>query len=135
MKSFMRSFVTGALMLDGIVISDSVPDADVDDKFNSCADDGCSSRASPNDPGVCVASSQACSVGGSCAAGSCGACGGTGQPCCKAGDLPPFCTGAGTACDGANVCVECGKSGQPCCFDYVVGEPTCRGGGKCDRCP
>jgi hypothetical protein len=66
---------------------------------------------------ACVAAGDSCETGGipgTCGAGSCGDCGGVGQPCC------PFmgteqCTAGGAVCqDGA--CIECGDASEPCCF-------------------
>jgi len=77
-------------------------------------------------------------VPGTCTNGSCGNCGGPGQPCCngnpnggRAGD---FCTAAGLTCveagGGGSVCSMCGGPGQPCC-----GGTTCDAGGCCNQDP
>src|SRR5262245_15306566 len=72
--------------------------------------------------GICVEAGSSCGVDeGTCQAnGSCGICGGAGQPCCPwkptASQLMR-CSAPNTTCDFArNVCQPCGQSGQPCCF-------------------
>jgi hypothetical protein len=57
-----------------------------------------------------------------CAAdGSCGTCGGKGQPCCAGTTITSyrFCTTPGTYCNTTTTplytCVSCGGAGQPCC--------------------
>ena len=80
----------------------------------------------------CVAAGQPCGQGltGTCTAGSCGSCGGLGQPCCavshsEACSSPQGacggCTQSGTMCSTSGpdgTCVACGAEGMTCCYDY-----------------
>jgi hypothetical protein len=90
----------------------------------------------------CVAAGQPCGQGltGMCTAGSCGSCGGRGQPCCAVSQSEGCsgpqgscggCTQSGTMCstsgpDGVytlldatpGTCVACGADGLTCCYGY-----------------
>jgi hypothetical protein len=86
---------------------------------------------------VCVSNGVACGHGlGTCANGSCGSCGGLGQPCCPV-DMsegcsgPPDagacggCTQTGTMCFPNQLggsCVACGMEGQQCCINDCIGQ-------------
>jgi hypothetical protein len=82
---------------------------------NTCSDGGCcvTNPASGSYPYTrCVTSGQTCAttVGSMCANGSCGTCGGLGQPCCTS-NYGTFCSAPGTACrttGAVQVCVDSG---------------------------
>lgn len=89
-----------------------------------CSGDTCAAGGCCVD-GTCTAAGSSCAHDlGTCAAGSCGTCGGLGQPCCQEASSTPECTAPGTLCDFVNtkICVACGQEKQPCC-DY--GGDTC----------
>jgi hypothetical protein len=87
----------------------------------------------------CVAAGQPCGqeFTSTCKAGSCGSCGGLGQPCCdvslwswcpRTGDHQgPSCTGctqSGTMCSSTGTggtCVACGADGMQCCWEGCLG--------------
>jgi hypothetical protein len=75
-----------------------------------------------------------CYGGANCNAGTCQACGATGQPCC-AGST---CGVAGNTCSGG-MCVACGMRGMICCtdptmFPYPCYLPNTCAGGMCIAC-
>jgi hypothetical protein len=94
---------------------------------NACGDGGCCVDS------YCVAGGQECGGAlGSCSNGSCGSCGGVGQPCCpmaNAGGQYQACSRANTPdCSGCtasgavcpwtrstDTCIACGEDKQPCC--------------------
>lgn len=95
----------------------------------SCADGGCCVDEQ------CFASGQQCrTLAGTCAAGSCGSCGGLGQPCCAVTQSEGCssqqavcggCTESGTMCSTPGpqgTCVACGTDGMNCCYgSWCVG--------------
>ncbi len=93
---------------------------------NRCNDGGCciGSRCTPagkrcdSDPGAI------------CSNGSCGACGGRGQPCCGTA-----CTAAGAFCNDEvgqpSVCLACGGQGERCCQGVELDTSTPRPSFRC----
>src|SRR5206468_3631678 len=70
--------------------------------------------------------------GSRCAAGTCTACGGSGQACCQ-GPMASSCQSSLlclTVTGGGNVCNACGGVGQPCCANN-----TCNSGLGCSNPP
>lgn len=107
---------------------------------NSCAGGGCCMPRPPSIGLFCTRPGDTCEGGtGICGGGSCGHCGGIGQPCCNG-----QCTAPGSKCivspDGSR-CVTCGGLGEPCCSG-VPGYPDrciavglgCSLAGKCQPC-
>jgi hypothetical protein len=101
-------------------------------EWSRCSDGGCCVFGSTYGEQTCVASGTRCGGLGVCQAGSCGGCGGSGEPCCTpqsdalAG--PTFCSAPSTSC-GSNAlpatCAPCGGVEQSCCF---TGDSTlCQG--------
>lgn len=80
---------------------------------NACNDGGCCVLSTTSfSGGRCVASGSMCptSLPMTCTGGSCGSCGGVGQPCCT-GTYDNFCTAPRTSCSttgGTRVCIESG---------------------------
>lgn len=89
---------------------------------NTCNDGGCCVD------GTCVAATTACPHAfGTCTAGACGTCGGTGESCCGTGDAGQ-CTAPQLTC-GSSGCSECGGVAQPCCaLDSCLSPHTCTNG-------
>jgi hypothetical protein len=80
---------------------------------NTCAGGGCCNHATNS----CVPSGGACG-GGTCASGSCGTCGGVGQPA-SGGNVG--CTAPNAVDNFAGQCVACGGDAEPCCYRIVGG--------------
>lgn len=86
---------------------------------------GCCVRDSDfSHPQRCVAAGDTCTNGAACQAGSCGACGKDGQPCCvpAGGDAGSrFCSGSFTECitnpEQLTACHACGAPGTQACSE------------------
>ena len=102
---------------------------------NACADGGCCVTSTSTGVSRCVASGNQCtgSIGGVCAKGACGKCGGLDQVCCSS----DRCTASYTRCQVsftsvvASACVACGASGQPCCGSGIAANRVCQSGLAC----
>jgi hypothetical protein len=84
----------------------------------------------------CVATAGSCGIGaGSCSAtGSCGTCGGRGQPCCYYSSSYRYCSARNTTCalEGATyTCQACGGMGERCC-GVTSESPGSSSGGICN---
>ncbi len=81
--------------------------------------------------GSCVGAGDTCSVNGMrCEYGSCGVCGGPGQPCCP----DRSCTASAVACD-QDICRLCGMTGAPCCAGkYCAAGSVCGNRTTCEPC-
>jgi hypothetical protein len=88
---------------------------------------------------TCLQTGTACpgTVVGRCGGtGSCGTCGGLGQPCCESPlvGIPRYCSQPGTQCN-ANRCESCGGLGEACCLPFSLGQTgisdKCRPGMVC----
>jgi hypothetical protein len=89
---------------------------------NACSAGGCCIS------GICMAAGNNCAVvGGVCNAGSCGTCGGAGQPCCGSNPTAGFCTASGMNCS-SGICASCGNLGSFCCISGT-GVGTCNSPG------
>jgi hypothetical protein len=75
---------------------------------------------------VCVAQGDLCPAGGACDVdGSCGTCGGEGEPCCQEHEEMPiwaaWCAAHATCVRDMDTqllaCEACGELGEPCCYD------------------
>jgi hypothetical protein len=75
---------------------------------------------------VCVAQGDVCPAGGACDVdGSCGTCGGAGEPCCQEHEEMPiwaaWCAARATCVRDLDTqllaCEACGELGEPCCYD------------------
>jgi hypothetical protein len=83
---------------------------------NTCSDGGCCVQFSGSfSNNRCAAAGQACggtAVAMVCASGSCGTCGGLGQPCCN-GPYGSFCSAPRSQCSqvsGTQVCIQAGMA-------------------------
>jgi hypothetical protein len=75
-----------------------------------------------------------------CGNGSCGTCGGLGQPCCGSTTYP-WCSAPRTTCLGGTstmlgTCQSCGNAGEPCCTRTSSTVDPCTSGLLCtsSRC-
>src|SRR5207237_2734564 len=97
---------------------------------NSCTTGGCCVYSYQSTVGnylsVCTAAASTCptSPSNACATGSCGTCGGVGQPCCLSNASYYVCTAPNSYCpsqSSAATCTACGGMGQPCCGTTSIG--------------
>lgn len=106
---------------------------------NSCASGGCCLYRDALGS-ICVGVGADCqlsgvSAPGTCASGTCGACGGLSQPCCESVGSNT-CTAPNTMCSTlltAGTCEACGGMGLPCCDGRSVdyGGYSCNAGLTC----
>src|SRR6185295_3166394 len=86
---------------------------------NACTLGGCCLPSPMGNNRTCVAPGAMCLGQSACNMGSCGNCGGPGQPCCGgAAGGNGYCTAGFTVCRGGGgqrSCIACGMAGLPCC--------------------
>jgi hypothetical protein len=95
----------------------------------TCNGDACCVQSARE--ATCAAAGDSC-YGDSCDDGSCGGCGGTGQPCCSVGGKL-LCTAPGATCAGTT-CQPCGREGEPCCYvNQATSGNGCEAPLRCDQ--